>query len=79
MNRFKTTDFDRLRAQALNATLLNEQPCGSAGTSPARDGTIVDRLMRTLQTIASLWNRRQRPLPEHIARSRDRMVDAVQL
>lgn len=77
MNRFDI-DFDGLREQALNTTLLNEQPPEVAGNRPAHDG-IAGRLTLALQTIASLWNRRQHPLPDHIARSRDRMINAAQL
>lgn len=77
MNQFDI-DFDGLRAQALNTTLLNEQRSEVAGKRPPHHG-IAGRLTLALRTIASLWNRRQRPLPDYIARSRDRMINAAQL
>ncbi|MFO1113424.1 MAG: hypothetical protein U1E38_09275 [Rhodospirillales bacterium] len=78
MNRFETIDFDRLRQQGLKATLLNER-AGELASSYYQPNTLADRLTRVLRTIASLWNRRQRPLPAHFASSRDRMLDATQL
>ncbi|MFO1118761.1 MAG: hypothetical protein U1E38_01035 [Rhodospirillales bacterium] len=78
MNRFETIDFDRLREQGLRATLLNERADELVG-SYHQPNTLADRLGRALRTIASLWNRRQRPLPAHFASSRDRMLDATQL
>lgn len=79
MNRFETIDFDQLREQGLRATLLNERPVKVAGSYRQANDTFADRLARTLKTIGSLWNRSQRPLPEHFGRSRDRMIDATQL
>ena len=79
MKRFETIDFDRLREQGLRATLLNERPYEGAGSYRRADDSVFSRLARTLQTFASLWNRSQRPLPEHFARSRERMLDAAQL
>ncbi len=77
MNRFEI-DFDGLRAQALDTTLLNDRPSGHTSDN-ARDQSMIARVARALQTIASLWNRRQHPLPEHLARSRERMINAAQL
>lgn len=79
MKRFETIDFDRLREQGLKATLLNERADELVGSYFQPTNTLADRLARALRTIASLWNRRQRPLPPHFASSRDRMLDATQL
>lgn len=79
MNRFETIDFDRLREQGLRATLLNERPLAATGSHRQAADSIFNRLARTFQTFASLWNRSQRPLPEHFGRSRDRMLDATRL
>ncbi len=77
MNRFDI-DFDGLRAQALNAALLNARPSRSVANGNAGQ-SLTAGLLRALRTLAGLWNRQQSPLPDHIARSRDRMVNAAQL
>lgn len=81
MTRSDQSVFDELRATALKA--ITVMPLVRTGTSMAHTPTddLLPRLTAALRMAMRKWSEHRKAVvpPAHIARSRDRMIDAAKL